>query len=195
MFFANFLDVSMQLFSRWFYRCSVSRAGSSKRVSMIFKDWLETCSQGSVAFILEVLSALSVGFGALAMLSLLCVFQSVPSLMHLPPGQAMRSNAKQCNPMSFCCICYLSVLCIICGPKSLRWPPGCALCYIFVQTFVTCFGMFFGTFLDASVQFLLHLFFSCSPFGGCFSRQFWTLFERLAGYMFEVSFTFGFGPS
>ena len=50
--------------------------------------------------------------------SLLCVFKSVPSLTHLPPGQAMRSNAKQCNPMSFCCTGYSSVLCIICGPKS-----------------------------------------------------------------------------
>ena len=146
MLFTNFLDVSMQLFSRWFFRCSASWACFSKRVSMIFKDWLETCSKGSVAFVLEVLSVLSVGFGALAMLSLLCVFKSVPSLMHLPLGQAMRSNAKQCNPMSFCCTGYSSVLCIICGPKS-------------------------------------------------FWRQIWTFCERLAGYMFEVSLTFGSGPS
>ena len=66
--------------------------------------------------------------------------------MHLPLGQAMRSNAKQCNPMSFCCTGYSSVLCIICGPKS-------------------------------------------------FWRQIWTFCERLAGYMFEVSLTFGSGPS
>ena len=32
-------------------------------------------------------------------------------------------------------------------------------------------GCFLGTFLDASVQFLLHLFFSGSPFGACFQRQ------------------------
>ena len=34
--------------------------------------------------------------------------------------QAMLNSAEQCNPRSFCCICYLSVLCIICGTKSLR---------------------------------------------------------------------------
>ena len=146
MFFTNFLNVSMQFFSRWIFRCSASWACSSKRDSMIFNDWLETCSQGSVAFFLEVLSVLSVGFRALAMLSLLCVFRPVPSLMHLPPCQARCSNAKQCNPMGFCCIGYLSVLCIICGPKR-------------------------------------------------FCRHIWTFFERLAGYMFEVSFTFGSGPS
>ena len=33
----------------------------------IFEDFLVTCSKGSVAFVLEVLSVLSVGFGALAM--------------------------------------------------------------------------------------------------------------------------------
>jgi hypothetical protein len=59
----------------------------------IFKDFLETCSKGSVAFVLEVLSVLSVGFGALAVQSLLCVFKRVPSLMQLPPCQAMQSNA------------------------------------------------------------------------------------------------------
>ena len=58
--------------------------------------------------------------------------------------------------------------------------------------FVTCVGMFVGAFLDASVQFLLHLFFSGSPFGACFSKQICTLFERLAGYMFEVPFAFIF---
>ena len=85
--------------------------------------------------------------------------------------QAMRSNAKQWNPMSFCCICYLSVLCIICGPKSLWWPPGGALCYLLFRLLLHVLGWLFGTFLDASVQFLLHLFFSGSPFGACFLKD------------------------
>ena len=50
--------------------------------------------------------------------------------------------------------------------------------------------MFVGTFLDASAQFLLHLFFSGSLFGIRFSIQFRTFVERLVGYMFEVSFAF-----
>ena len=97
----------------------------------------------------------------------------------------MPSNAQQCKAMQphvFLLHFYLSVLCIICGPKSLRWPPGGALCYICVRTFcvlVTCVGMFFGTFLDASVQFLLHLFFSGSPFGACFPKQICTFLKDL----------------
>ena len=95
----------------------------------------------------------------------------------------MPSNAKPCNPMSFCCICYLSVLCIICGPKSLRWPPGDALCYLFVRTFLVFLLHVLGCVLERFWMHLCSFFCICSlvvlPLGFVFRDKFERLLQDL----------------